>query len=288
MPNRGLTSLPSPSSLNFSTASNVLPPISPSVVGTGSRSPHTAHLQDLQHQLSTKSLAYQILQGEHEKLMAALTRSQTRCGALDKKSQVSDTEINNLSEDKIRLQSDMEVLEQQVEDLQQSRDDAFKQSVSSGSQYMQIMAMSSKLQAQSAADLKKWKADRDSWTEEKEKLLARIARLEDISTSVDADRLGDRQNVVPADMTGSVHIHDSERNISSGPDVEDNLSSMSSEQLRTEVVRLRKGKRESDSLVRAYREESDKMNRVLIDLGDIGQRLRRIDLGAEKKPSDPH
>ena len=213
--------------------------------------------------------------------MAAFTRSQTRCAALDKKSQVSDTEINNLSEDRIRLQSEIEALEQQVEDLQQSRDNAQKQSVSSGSQYMQIVALSSKLQAQSTADERKWKADRESWIEEKGKLSARIAALEGLSISGETQRPESQPDFVAVSDVASVQATESSRdNGMSSPGANDLLASMSLEQLKSEVARLRKEKHDADSLIRAYREERDKMHRVLAELGGIGERMKRIDLGA--------
>ena len=280
MPNRGLPSLPSPASLNFSTTSNVLPSISPSISGSGPRSPRTAHLQDLQHQLSTRTLAYQILQGEHEKLMAALTRSQTRYETLNRKSQVSDAEINNLTEDRIRLQSELEVLEQQVEDLQQSRDDAYKETMSSGSQYMQIVARSSKLEAQSAVELKKWKADRDSWAVEKEELLARIHKLETSSAPTEATMSeGHRSNITLSD-TASVLGTRSERNTLSQHQIEAALTSMSPEQLITEILRLRAGKSEADLLITAYREESEK-------LGGVRGRMKELDLRVDSIYTEP-
>ena len=164
--------LPSPSSMNFSTSSNILPSMSPSLLLP--KSPHTAHLQELQHQLSTKSLAHQILQGEHDKLLAAFSRSQIRCATLDKKSQVSDSEINDLAENNLRLQEQINAYEIQVEELQLSRDEAWKQSVASGAQYTRIMAMSSQLQVQGVAELRRWREDREAWEREKRSLRARV------------------------------------------------------------------------------------------------------------------
>ena len=180
-PMQGLPShrhLPSPSSIsmNFSTASNILPPMSPSALL--SKSPHTAHLQELQHQLSTKSLAHQILQQEHDKLLAAFSRSQIRCATLEKKSQVSDREINELSDERKSLQDQINMYEGQMHELQTSRDEACKQSALNGAQYMQIMNMSSRLQAQAARDLKKWKEDREAWENEKRVLLDRLETYE--------------------------------------------------------------------------------------------------------------
>ena len=232
--------------------------MSPGVIGPNGQSPHTAHLQDLQHQLSTKSLAHQILQGEHEKLLSAYSRSQRKCVELDKKTQVSDTEINNLTEDRARLQSLIESLEQQVEELQQSRDEAHKQSVANGSQYMQIMAMSSKLQAQGSLDQKKWKADRDEWSTERDKLLAQIASLEK--------------------SAGSILKHDLSHTPrgAEGETEEAELSGMSFERLKEEIMSLRRSKRETESLVQAFKDEGNAIRQLTEQLSAAGERLTKI------------
>ena len=268
---RTLPALPSPNSIKFSTTSSILPPVSSNVMAGGAHSPHTAHLQDLQHQLSTKSLAHQILQGEHEKLLAAYSRSQTRCAALDKKSQVSDAEINNLTEDRIRLQTQIDALDQQVEELQESRDEAHKHSVANGAQYMQIMSMSSRLQAQSAADLKKWKSDRDEWAQEKEELLAKVATLE---------------------KTGGVaRVHKPELN-KAGQSVDEQnaadeaeLSTMSFDRLKEEITFLRRSKREAEVVIQAFRDEGGVISRLIEELGSAGERLLKIGNDTPRSPS---
>ena len=265
-PNRKLPSLPSPPNITFQTSAGILPPMSPSVVGANGQSPHITHLQDLQHQLSTKSLAHQILQGEHEKLLAAYSRSQRKCADLDKKSQVSDAEISNLSEERMRLQAFIESLEQQVEELQQSRDEAHKQSVANGSQYMQIMAMSSKLQAQGSVDQKKWKSDRDEWTAEKDRLLARIANLEKSAGQI------------------LKHDHDGEHGLqtqdSRNRSEEAELSGLSFERLKEEIISLRRGKRESDTLLQAYKDETGALRKLTEELSAVGERLTKMGASA--------
>ena len=279
---RTLPALPSPPGIKFTTSAGILPPMSPSVTGPNGQSAHIAHLQDLQHQLSTKSLAHQILQGEHEKLLAAYSRSQTRCNSLDKKSQVSDAEINNLSEDRQRLQSQIEMFEQQVEELQASRDEAHKQSVANGAQYMQIMAMSSKLQAQSASDLKKWKGDREEWASEKDELLKRIEKMEkeaghllkhDFShgASEAAPLRNESGNNDSSEGTAAPDHGQMEKE-----EAEEELSSMSLERLKEEVLSLRRSKREAQSLVQAFRDESGAIRKIAEELGSMGERLVRI------------
>jgi hypothetical protein len=59
----------------------------------------------LQHEISVQKIAFSSLQGEHDKLLAAYSRSQTRASALEKKHNVSDAEIISLTEEKLRLQA---------------------------------------------------------------------------------------------------------------------------------------------------------------------------------------
>ncbi|KAK4941978.1 hypothetical protein LTR10_018159 [Elasticomyces elasticus] len=145
---------------------------------TATQSVQHSHLQDLQHQISTKTLALQTLQREHDQLLAAFSRSQIRCTALDKKSQVSDHEINSLSEDKIRLQQQVETLEAQVQDLVRSRDELTQKSTADGAQWRQIMAMSSQLQMQGAEEGRRFRAKQDEWDQERTALQHRIEELE--------------------------------------------------------------------------------------------------------------
>ena len=161
-----------------STSGPHAPPGTVSSAANLQMSAQSSHNQDLQLQVSTKTLALQTLQQEHDHLLSAYSRSQARCAALEKKFQVSDNEINNLTEERMKLSISVEALESQVESLVRSRDDARKQSVANGGQYMQIMAMASKLEAQGAADKKKRKQEADVWEAEKQQYEARIAELE--------------------------------------------------------------------------------------------------------------
>ena len=266
--------LPSPSSLNFSSTSNVLPPISPSLLMA--QSPHTAHLQDLQHQISTKSLALQILQREHDKLLAAFQRSQTRCATLDKKFQVSDAEINGLAEERIKLQEKLEFFESQVEELQQSREEAHKQSVANGAQYMQIMAMSSKLQAQGAADLKKWKAERDEWCQEKEELTSKLAVLQ--RDQGVRSRQGATTHPGAGGTSSTVRntISDdgSSNQVPVRDDTGDVINQSSLDVLRGEVKRLRGHCQNLETALLDLRMESEHIDDVIQTLGGIGKRMR--------------
>ncbi|KAI9823893.1 MAG: hypothetical protein M1832_002211 [Thelocarpon impressellum] len=170
--------LPSPSLMNLvsPSPSHTLAPISPSTQAPISA--QATHLQDLQQQVSIKTLALQTLQQEHDRILAVLSRSQSRCGTLEKRSQANDNEIANLSEERMKLQMQVDALEAQVEELIQSRDEARLQSAAKGSQYTRIVSMASQLEAQSAADSKQWKAERAEWAEARASLSRRLEELE--------------------------------------------------------------------------------------------------------------
>ena len=167
--------LPSPPAIQYPrTGSSEYAQYSP----TAAQAAHNSHLQDLQHQISTKSLALQTLQREHDQLLAAFSRSQIRCTALDKKSQVSDHEINTLTEDKIRLQQQLEAFDSQVQELAKSRDDVHQQSSADGAQWRQIVAMSSQLQIKGADEARRFRLERESWERERASLRKRIEEVE--------------------------------------------------------------------------------------------------------------
>ena len=165
----GSAFLPSPSGSSGFTAPTLPPILSPSV--TNQNPAHSTHLQDLQHQVSVKTLAYTTLQREYDSLLQKLERQRTKCSTLEKKFEVSDAEINTLTDERDRLLAQIGDLESQLEDLVKARDCARKEVVVNGAQYMRIVEMASKLQAQSAREKSKW-------DKEKKVLEARIKQLE--------------------------------------------------------------------------------------------------------------
>jgi hypothetical protein len=85
-------------------------------------SPLEAHSAALQHEIAVQKIALSSLQNEHDKLLAAFSRSQTRSSALEKKCFVSDEETITLGEEKLRLQAHVIDLERDVKELSRSRD----------------------------------------------------------------------------------------------------------------------------------------------------------------------
>lgn len=217
------------------------------------QSAHNAHLQDLQHQISTKTLALQTLQREHDQLLGAFSRSQIRCSTLDKKSQVSDHEINSLTEEKIRLQAQVETLEAQVEDLIKAKDEVHRQTTADAAQWRQIVAMSSQLQAQGAEEAKRYKSDRESWERDRGGLQRRITELESGKlTLVDASRSADSG------------VSTSSGNI---------LTSTSLETLRAEIVRLRSKCADMEVALQHLRRVIEQMDQVMGEFANIRERI---------------
>ncbi|KAH7402514.1 hypothetical protein BKA66DRAFT_564427 [Pyrenochaeta sp. MPI-SDFR-AT-0127] len=257
--------LPSPSSLNFPNVQS-LPSISPSTTSVQT-SAQSAHLQDLQHQISVKTLAFQTLQREYDSLLQKLERQRTKCATLEKKFEVSDVEINSLTDEKEKLQMQVTMMESQVEELQQSRDEARRQLVANGAQYMRIMEMANRLQAQGAEDKKKWEAERSE-------LEQRIRILEE------------------AMVTGTEHpTPDAEHQFSASPGqppivLAHNPASSSSSQaetvnvLRTEVSRLRSRTQTLETALQSMRRESISIQTAARQLVESSGKLDNVAQGA--------
>ena len=278
--------LPSPTSFKFSVP-NVAAPLSPG--GDAVQSAQAAHLQDLQHQVSTKTLALQTLQREHDNLLAAFSRSQIRCTTLEKKFQVSDAEINTLTEERLKLLSQIEAFETQVEDLMSSREEARKQSVANGGQYMKIMAMASRLEAQGAADKKKSMSEKEEWDREKHEYCRQIDILQNRRDKlVDTTRttitargpLTACSGVQPqlrcfaSCCTPSTHLT-LDCN-AQGLETDAVLKSTSVATLRTEIVLLREKCSNMEAVLEDLNSERERMDRVVREVDDITHRIATI------------
>jgi chromosome segregation ATPase len=235
------TILPSPSSLNYPNTSTLPSISSPSTVGQTSA--QSAHLQDLQHQISVKTLAFQTLQREYDSLLQKLERQRTKCATLEKKFEVSDVEINSLTDEKERLYLQVAALEGQVEGLQQSRDEARCRLIENGTQYMRIMEMANRLQGQSAEDKKKWET-------EKTEMEQRIRLLEEAMVTGTAQLPSQAENPSHASPgeNSLVHPH--------GSATPNASQSETINVLRAEVGRLRSRTQTLETALQTMRRES--------------------------------
>lgn len=159
----------------------MLPPIS---VGSSSESALREHAAALQHEISVQKMALSSLQAEHDKLLAAFLRSQTRASALEKKHAVSDSEIISLTEEKLRLQSQVQELEKEVEDLARSRDEFRQSAVQEGAQYIEIVKKATRLEELASDERKNWRRIRADMDRRIEALMAGRAIPDDTPASL--------------------------------------------------------------------------------------------------------
>ena len=143
---------------------------------------------------------------------------------------------------------------------------------------MQIMSMSSKLQAQGATDLKKYKKDRETWSAEKDELVAKIKQLEKSAGSMLRHDLSHRSSDGAAAGTG-----DQERESAETEEAE--LSGMSFERLKEEILALRRSKREAEMLIQGFKDEGGVIHRLTKELSTAGERLSRIGMPPAPAPA---
>jgi chromosome segregation ATPase len=258
------TVLPSPSSLNFS-SSQSLPSMTPPTTSAHT-SAHNTLLQELQHQVTVKTLEFRTLQREYDNLLQKLERQKTKCATLEKKFEVSDVEINSLTEEKEKLQSQVVTMEGQVEELQQSRDEARRQLIANGAQYMRIMEMANRLQSQGAEDKKKWDT-------EKMELEQRIRVLEEAMVT------GDRHHAPTPSAEYRVNPNDTLAPIES-PSSSYNPASASQTEtinvLRAEISRLRSRTQTLESAVMTMRRESISIQTAARQLMDSSEKVKDV------------
>ena len=228
-------------------------------------------IQELQQQLDAKTTSHRTLEAGYAQMRTAHSDVQAKYALLGKKSSVADTEVTSLIEERTVLQVQVESLEQQVTELQYSRDSAQTQSAASASQYLQIMAMSSKLQAQGAIDLKKYKADREAWAAQKGELEQKI---------LDLEKAHGTASIFAATLAASGKTIE-EQNVVD----ETELANMSFDKLKDEILRLRRNFREASTVIQTIREEGSAITKLTDELGAAGERL--MQLGVVPPPAPP-
>jgi chromosome segregation ATPase len=245
--------LPSPSSMHFPRGAS-LPAVSPPAAAATQTSAQSALLQELQHQISIKTIALQTIQREYDSLLQKLERQRTKCATLEKKFEVSDVEINSLTDEKEKLQAQVAAMEYQVDELQESRDESRRQLVANGAQYMRIMEMANRLQTQSADDKKRWDA-------EKKELQQRIKLLEEVmvtGTHLEHPGHSPPSIVLPPD-SGTTHPSSAETiNV-----------------LRAEVSRLRMRTQTLETALHTMKEEGQAIQEAAKKLLDSGSNMER-------------
>ncbi|KAF4624252.1 hypothetical protein G7Y89_g13921 [Cudoniella acicularis] len=276
--------LPPPSALHQTNANSYLPPIGAPRASDTALQVHSAALQ---HEVSVQKIALSSLQGEHDKLLAAFSRSQTRASALEKKHNVSDAEIISLSEEKLRLQQQVIELEKDIEDLSRSRDECRQAAVQEGAQYVKIVRKASQLEEMAAQERKSW----DILKAEMEKRIEGLrtgsrqgndsernsAASVPISTEGDAEKpiiSLDKSHSLKQEAAGTVAAGAGDmRELTAYLTKTTNQQHIIIENLEGEVDRLRGRCAEMENALRAVREDSRSMAGYVDSLGLAGKAI---------------
>ena len=183
---RGPRGLPSPSSLAYapSVAPSLAPPTAQSATSpipsyeqplsvhtASANSATSAHIADLQHQVTLKSLSLQTLQSEYASLLQKLQRERVKSQAIEKKTSVADNEVNELTGRNEELLEQVKTLEGRVEELERKREQERSDAAREKEQWGRMLEMGTRLQARHADD-------RQKLLDEREELRSRIAVLE--------------------------------------------------------------------------------------------------------------
>jgi hypothetical protein len=262
--------LPTPSSLHHQPSpGGYLPPIGPS----HSTDAIQAHSAALQHEVSVQKIALSSLQGEHDKLLAAFSRSQTRASALEKKHAVSDSEIISLSEEKMRLQTQVIELERDVEELSRTRDECRQAAVQEGAQYVEIVKKATQLEELAAEERKSWSKMKTEMEQTIEALRASVSTSDGAprgAALLPLDHIIDDVDTPASSVEADLKI---EAAADVGPTSYPKELQESNEELKEEIRRLRFRCAEAESSLRAVRDDSRKMEGIIEALGLAGKSI---------------
>lgn len=257
-------SLPTTLSVSHSIDNHLPPLAAPRASETALRE----HAAALQHEVSLQKIALSSLQGEHDKLLAAFSRSQTRASTLEKKHAVSDNEIMNLTEEKLRLQAQVMDLEREVEELSRSRDGFRQAAVEEGAQYIEIVNKASQLEEMRTGETRAWNRTKE---EMERKITALSARSRGNSSGEEAasTKFGnvtrDAEEVdmgtgQPADPMGNIKIeHTGLPPLDESTSHASDLPEESAESLKREIRRLRERCTQAEKALRQIRDDSRSM-----------------------------
>jgi hypothetical protein len=253
--------LPPPSSLHQS-GLTYLPPMAHSADAL------QAHSTALQHEVSLQKIAYASLQGEHDKLLQAFSRSQIRANTLEKEHSAADSEIISLTEEKLRLQSQVIELERSVKDLSRSRDEFRQAAVQEGAQYVEIVKKASRLEAFSSEERKNWtklKAEMERRIEELTLGTRHTEGSTHLAGGTSGARIIEEINTPASSVEGQGDLK-TEPLIESTGHITKSLKNANGE-LTKEIRRLRTRCVEVEDILRTVRDESRNMEGMLATLG---------------------
>ncbi|KAI7582065.1 hypothetical protein KC316_g8080 [Hortaea werneckii] len=210
---RGPRGLPSPSSLAYapSAAPSLAPPTAQSATSpvpsyeqplsihaASANSATSAHIADLQHQVTLKSLSLQTLQSEYASLLQKLQRERVKSQAIEKKTSVADNEVNELTGRNEELLEQVKTLEGRLEELERKREQERSDAAREKEQWGRMLEMGTRLQARHADD-------RQKLMDEREELRSRVAALEGSQTDKDRVAGPKESSVLPSSEPSQAH-----------------------------------------------------------------------------------
>lgn len=131
----------------------------------------SAHIADLQHQVTLKSSGLQTLQLEYASLLQKLQREKVKSQTIEKKTTAANQEVNELSGKYEYLTEQVKNLTSQLEMSERKRESDRLETQREKDQWSRMLEMSGRLQA-------KVDAERQRLLGEKEFLLLRVSRYE--------------------------------------------------------------------------------------------------------------
>jgi chromosome segregation ATPase len=242
--------------------------------------------------VSVQKIALSTVQGEHDKLLAAFSRSQTRASTLEKKHAVSDGDIISLTEEKIRLQAQVIELEQNVEELAQSRDEARQAAVQEGAQYVKIVKMASRLEEKTEEERKNWNKLKTEMEQRIKVLSSGSSKKDEISGMIDSSvlQIGEATTPPSSAEIREVVVDEVVMTTSAEPQsiaptsLAPATMQDSTDELKQEIERLQKRCAEVENALRTVRDDSRSMDSTIRALTMAGKGiLDRVDgtLGVE-------
>ena len=122
----------------------------------------SAHIADLQHQVTLKSLSLSTLQSEYSSLLQKLQRERVKSQAIEKKTSVADQEVNDLTGRNEELADQVKSLELQLESCEKKRDNERTEAAREKEQWSRMLELGGRIQTKHAEEKQKLKNENQS------------------------------------------------------------------------------------------------------------------------------
>ena len=126
----------------------------------------SAHIADLQHQVTLKSLSLQTLQSEYASLLQKLQRERVKSQTIEKKTSVADQEINDLTSKTEDLTEQIRNLETQLEESERKRENERAEAAKEKHQWGRMLEMDGRLHAKHVEEKRRLVEENESLARE--------------------------------------------------------------------------------------------------------------------------